>query len=888
MKPRRRMRTPPHGFFLNLGDGSPGEVQVQQKNEYEVNKFLINGDDAILSPIVTMDLSQTHDPGTFRSSLSITGVNTTAPVDSLKNTNQTHPANDNAVGASVNNGLGNTATPGSTINSTGSNIGVGPAKFIHVNNTNLFVLIDGISMFFEGKSTFTGDEDPLLRQQILNKMSVKALSTSKSADAVESTTSEMIPARGGGDGGGGGGERSLDVKSRPHNQRASSFSTDAVENAIRYIQQEVSNIHPTTPHEAVAPGAKSASTEHLSKPSSISSPHSVPFAAKKGPSKEFLSFFSGALKPCGVPLFGYGLATAWRRPPKEPPGCSQSPPSDAPSVGSSATASNRPFFRATPSAKGGASTPVLPPAKTESRLSTSQPHPREPGGRIGLKGKLSFPPSRVEGVESAGLRGRGGRGAASWRSSAGNSSKSKVFSAEDVGHSNHSLDLDDVEVLHFIDGGSQGKVYCVRLEGKLYALKCIDVKAAMQATNAVERQGRKRGLVKELNMIRLQQSTPPATHLMRMFNAVASLNGQQQLSILLELMSFGVDKMQQMVARIPHRELMKLVQSTFKSYMAKHAPEEGGLARGLKRQLGPPSQVLGRRDFNTPKAWERAAERQTAVPEIILAMIAADTLAGLRALHTDYRIVHCDIKPENILLSFDKQSFKISDFGCGCAIDARTGKVRCSGVDLGAKLYRAPERLIGKDPASLGVEAAPEEEEEDGRIVDSPFAHQVIEFDEKADVWSLGVTLLELACGVHPCSPFKSDFWNYTNELKLTKMVKPLTWSPDFCDFIVRCVCVDVAKRWSVDQLLEHPFILHYSNVPRSRLRIFMERLEEESASFQRKQQRELLQKQILLSTNQVARDNYLKESRSKWKEFTGFLSVTPELKDLSKFPRLA
>ncbi|CCW70599.1 unnamed protein product [Phytomonas sp. Hart1] len=409
----------------------------------------------------------------------------------------------------------------------------------------------------------------------------------------------------------------------------------------------------------------------------------------------------------------------------------------------------------------------------------------------------------------------------------------------------------------------------------------------MQATNIVERQGRKRGLVKELNSIRLQQSKKPPTHLMRMFNAVASLNDRQQLSILMELMSFGVDKMQNMVARIPHAELMKIVQSTFKSYMAKNTQPEATLGKGLKEKHGPPSQVLGRRDFNTPKRWEMGIERQTAVQEILLSMVAADTLCGLKELHENYNIVHCDIKPQNILLSFDKQSFKISDFGCVCVIDKKTGKVRSSGVDLGAKLYRAPERLISKESAS-GIAEVTVEDDVDGNIMDSPFANQVTEFDEKADVWSLGIMLLELACGVHPCSPFKCDFWNYTNELKLTKMVKPLVWSFDFCDFIVRCVCVDVGKRWSVDQLRQHPFIAHYSSVPRSKLKMFMERLERESASFQRKQQRELFQKQILLSTNQIARDNYLKDGRTKWKEFTGFLSVTPELKDLSKFPRLA
>lgn len=52
-------------------------------------------------------------------------------------------------------------------NTTGSMMGSG-SKFIHLNNTNLFVLMDGVSMFIEGKSTFTGETDPLLLQQVSN------------------------------------------------------------------------------------------------------------------------------------------------------------------------------------------------------------------------------------------------------------------------------------------------------------------------------------------------------------------------------------------------------------------------------------------------------------------------------------------------------------------------------------------------------------------------------------------------------------------------------------------------------------------------------------------------------------------------------------------------
>lgn len=63
-------------------------------------------------------------------------------------------------------------------NTTGSMMGQG-SKFIHLNNTNLFVLMDGVSMFFEGKSTFTGENDPLLLQQVSNHKRRKNVNKSK-------------------------------------------------------------------------------------------------------------------------------------------------------------------------------------------------------------------------------------------------------------------------------------------------------------------------------------------------------------------------------------------------------------------------------------------------------------------------------------------------------------------------------------------------------------------------------------------------------------------------------------------------------------------------------------------------------------------------------------
>ncbi|ORC88390.1 putative protein kinase [Trypanosoma theileri] len=449
---------------------------------------------------------------------------------------------------------------------------------------------------------------------------------------------------------------------------------------------------------------------------------------------------------------------------------------------------------------------------------------------------------------------------------------SRVFSADDVGRSNRSLDLDAVIILSFIGRGSQGTVHRVMLDDKLYALKCIDVKEVTQTTDPTERQGRKRGLVKELNMIRLQRNRSPPEHLMKMFNAAPTLDHErQQLHILMELMSFSVEDAQRMVSRFPPNEMMKMTQSTFRKHLAGSAQVQNQTEKLLKQQSASCMHLTGRSSYNTPEDWETNIDRQTPVPEIILSMLAADVLKGLKELHENYSIVHCDLKPANVLLDFNKTCFKLADFGCGCQMDPVTRRVCRTGVDLGSKLYKAPERLTNELDCTKVEDDLP-----------------VVEFTAASDVWSLGIMLLELSNGVNPCYLFRSDYWNYLNNLKLSRMVKPLSWSAALHDFIVRCLVRDPDQRWSVNKLLQHPFILRYSKVPRDKLKTFMERLKSESESFQRRQQREVLQNQILLSTGKNAHDKYQHRNRSLWKTFTGFLSVAPQFEDTEKFPRLS
>jgi mitogen-activated protein kinase kinase 3 len=160
------------------------------------------------------------------------------------------------------------------------------------------------------------------------------------------------------------------------------------------------------------------------------------------------------------------------------------------------------------------------------------------------------------------------------------------------------------------------------------------------------------------------------------------------------------------------------------------------------------------------------------IPEPVLAGIAARILPALAFMHSNH-MVHRDIKPANILVSTDGEP-KVSDFGISAFIDSTIAQ--CN-TFLGTVTYMSPERINGQ-----------------------PYSFP-------ADVWALGLAMLECATGRYPYDASGGAIHLMIQLMEDECPVPEGLCSPDLCDFVRRCMAKDPWKRPTAEELVRHPFV---------------------------------------------------------------------------------
>uniref|UniRef100_A0A3Q3BKX3 non-specific serine/threonine protein kinase n=1 Tax=Haplochromis burtoni TaxID=8153 RepID=A0A3Q3BKX3_HAPBU len=160
-----------------------------------------------------------------------------------------------------------------------------------------------------------------------------------------------------------------------------------------------------------------------------------------------------------------------------------------------------------------------------------------------------------------------------------------------------------------------------------------------------------------------------------------------------------------------------------------------------------------------------------------IAYICREILRGLSHLHA-HKVIHRDIKGQNVLLT-ENAEVKLVDFGVSAQLDRTVGR---RNTFIGTPYWMAPEVIAcDENPDST--------------------------YDYRSDIWSLGITAIEMAEGAPPlCDmhPMRALFLIPRNPPPKLKSKK---WSKKFIDFIESCLVKTYPSRPSTEQLLKHSFI---------------------------------------------------------------------------------
>jgi hypothetical protein len=158
-----------------------------------------------------------------------------------------------------------------------------------------------------------------------------------------------------------------------------------------------------------------------------------------------------------------------------------------------------------------------------------------------------------------------------------------------------------------------------------------------------------------------------------------------------------------------------------------------------------------------------------------ISVVCREALKGLAYLH-ERKIVHRDIKGGNIMINFQGE-VKLADFGVSAQL---TESINKKNTFVGTPFWMSPEVIMQT------------------------------QHDGKADIWSLGITAIEMAELVPPHStvhPMRLLFLVPKEDPPKLQDQSSSRWTADFHSFIEACLVKDPLRRPSASELLRHPFV---------------------------------------------------------------------------------
>uniref|UniRef100_A0A672F2F1 mitogen-activated protein kinase kinase n=1 Tax=Salarias fasciatus TaxID=181472 RepID=A0A672F2F1_SALFA len=162
-------------------------------------------------------------------------------------------------------------------------------------------------------------------------------------------------------------------------------------------------------------------------------------------------------------------------------------------------------------------------------------------------------------------------------------------------------------------------------------------------------------------------------------------------------------------------------------------------------------------DTSLDKFYKKVIEKGKTIPEDILGKITVAIVKALEHLHSNLSVIHRDVKPSNVLINTEGQ-VKMCDFGISGHLVDSVAKT----MDAGCKPYMAPER-INPDLNQKG-------------------------YSVKSDIWSLGITMIELAILKFPYDSWGTPFQQLKQVVDEPSPQLPADrFSPEFVDFISQC-----------------------------------------------------------------------------------------------------